>query len=112
MTGTSCMARSYELMQTRPVARKTTFAGKAPRRIVAVAAFDGVVLGDLATPCEGFGLARDRFGRAAYEVRGCSASRKVRSEHVTLDVPWRPASLSPAHTLIVPRISELEAMPG
>src|SRR5258706_6349230 len=112
MTGTSCMARSYELMQTRPVARKTTFAGKAPRRIVAVAAFDGVVLGDLATPCEVFGVARDRFGRAAYEVRVCSASRKVRSEHVTLDVPWRLSSLSRAHTVIVPGIHDLEASAG
>src|SRR5262245_19342490 len=107
--GTSCMARAYELVQNQPVARKTTFAGNAPRRIVAVVAFDGVVLGDLAVPCEVFALARDRSGRPAYEVRVCSTSRKVRSEHVALDVPWRLSSLARAHTVIVPGVHDLDA---
>jgi transcriptional regulator GlxA family with amidase domain len=91
------------------VARKTSFAGIAPRRIVAVVAFDGVVLGDLATPCEVFALARDRSNRLVYEVRVCSASPKVRSQHVTLDVPWRLSSLAHAHTIIVPGLHDLDA---
>jgi transcriptional regulator GlxA family with amidase domain len=106
------MDRSYEVVQNGPVARKTTFAGKAPRRIVAVIAFDGVVLGDLATPCEVFALARDRAGRPAYEVRVCSALRNVRSEHVALDVPWRLSSLARAHTIVVPGVHDLGLRAG
>jgi transcriptional regulator GlxA family with amidase domain len=76
-----------------------------PRRlIVAVVAFDGVVLGDLAVPCEVFGRAGDR-----YDVRVCSAARRVRSEHVALDVPWRLSTLARAHTVIVPGVHDLDA---
>jgi transcriptional regulator GlxA family with amidase domain len=87
-------------------------AGNTPRKIVAVVAFDGVVLGDLATPCEVLGLARDRAGRPAYDVRVCSAARKVRSQHVSLDVPWRLSSLARAHTIIVPGVHDLDARVG
>jgi hypothetical protein len=51
------------------VAKTTTFAGFEPQRrasrqrhLVAVMAFDGVVLGDLATPCEVFRAVRDSRG--------------------------------------------------
>ena len=38
--------------------------GAGPHRhLVAVVAFDGVVLGDVSTPCEIFGRARRRDGR-------------------------------------------------
>ncbi len=99
------------------MAQKTLFAGFRPRRsrsgarrrhLVAVVAFDGVVLGDLATPCEIFGLVRDADGRAPYEVRICSLAPHVRSEHVTLKVPWRLSSLTRADTVIVPGIDSLE----
>jgi transcriptional regulator GlxA family with amidase domain len=103
------MARSWAIAQTEPVARKTTFAGIAPRRIVAVVAFDGVVLADLATPCEVFALARDRAGRPAYDVRVCSATRKVRSAHVALEAPWRLAALARAHTIVVPGVADVGA---
>lgn len=106
------MARPYEIVQNGPVARKTTFAGKAPHRLVAVIAFDGVVLGDLATPCDVFGLVRDRAGRPAYEVRVCSAVRSVRSQHVALDVPWRLSSLARAHTIVVPGVHDLDLRVG
>ena len=75
-------------------------------------AFDGVVLGDLATPCELFALARDRAGRPAYEVRVCSAARSVRTEHVVLDVPWRLSSLARAHTIVVPGVHDLDLRVG
>src|SRR2546428_450811 len=61
------------MWQIRPVAQKTLVAGFAPRRtrlearrrhLVGVVAFDGVVLGDLATPCEVFGRVRGTDGRA------------------------------------------------
>jgi transcriptional regulator GlxA family with amidase domain len=79
----------------------------APHR-VAVVAFDGVVLGDLATPCEVFGRVRGADGRAPYEVRVCSLAPVVRSAHVMLQVPWRLSSVSRADTVIVPGIDELD----
>jgi len=98
------------------VARTTSFVRIAPTRRdgrarlhrVAVVAFDGVVLGDLATPCEIFGRARDAAGRALYEVRVCALVEEVRSEHVTLRAPWRLSSLSHADSVIVPGIDDLE----
>ena len=78
------------------------------RHLVAVVAFDGVVLGDLSTPCEIFGLVRGRDGRALYDVRICSVTPEVKSEHVTLRVPWRLSSLSRADTVIVPGIADLD----
>jgi transcriptional regulator GlxA family with amidase domain len=90
-------------------------AGFAPRRLpptrpprrVAVVAFDGVVLGDLATPCEVFGRVRSSEGHALYEVRSCSVTAEVLSEHVTLKVPWRLSSLSRADTVLVPGIDDI-----
>ena len=76
--------------------------------MVAVVAFDGVVLGDLATPCEVFGRVRNPEGRSAYEVRICSVGREVRSEHVTLKAPWRLSSVRRADTVIVPGIDPLD----
>jgi transcriptional regulator GlxA family with amidase domain len=67
---------------------------------VAVLAFDGVVLGDLATPLEILGRC------PGYSVRVCSAKPRVRSEFVTLSVPWRLSALSRAHTIIVPGAEE------
>ena len=59
-----------------PVAKKTIFErlepdrdARARRHMVAVVAFDGVVLGDLATPCEVFGRVRNPARRSTDEVR-------------------------------------------
>ena len=93
----------------RRVAKKTTFAGFKPKRhVVAVLAFDGVVLSDIATPCDIFGNVRDSKGECRYEVRICGSRRKIRSAHVSLDVPWRLASLQRAGTVIVPGIDEID----
>jgi transcriptional regulator GlxA family with amidase domain len=95
------------------VAKKTIIAGftppKNPRRphVVAVVAFDGVVLGDLSTACEVFGLAKWKDGRAAYDVRVCSESAHVQSMHVGLRVPWRLSLLAHADTVIVPGIKDV-----
>src|ERR1043165_9421567 len=93
----SSIGQSYKLCQNPPVAKKTMIAGFTPsrrratgrrRHMVAVVAFDGVVLGDLSTACEVFGLAKRPDGRTAYEVRVCSESPRVASTHVALHVPW------------------------
>jgi transcriptional regulator GlxA family with amidase domain len=75
--------------------------------MVTVVAFDGVVLGDLSTACEVFGLARRKDGRTAYEVRVCSESANVESLHVALRVPWRLSSLAQADTVMVPGVNDL-----
>jgi transcriptional regulator GlxA family with amidase domain len=96
-------------------------AGFTPRRrstqrhphVVGVVAFDGVVLGDLSTACEVFGLAKRRDGRPAYEVRVCSELSNVESMHVALRVPWRLSSLARAATVIVPGVNDLNRpLPG
>jgi len=73
-----------------------------------VVAFDGVVLGDLATPCEVFGRALGPAGQPLYEVRICSAAPVVSSAHVALAVPWRLASLRRADTVIVPGVDRVD----
>lgn len=98
------------------MAEKTISAGFKPkhtgrllqRHVVAVVAFDGVVLGDLSTPCEVFGRVRGGDGRGLYEVRICSLTAEVQSEHVALRVPWRLASLNRADTVIVPGVDNLD----
>jgi transcriptional regulator GlxA family with amidase domain len=97
------------------VAETTLFERFAPRRRkahqahqVAVLAFDGVVLADLATPCELFGRVKDARGRAGYEVRVCSGAAEVRSQHVALKVPWRLAVARRAETLVVPGIDDVD----
>jgi transcriptional regulator GlxA family with amidase domain len=75
--------------------------------VVAVVAFDGVVLGDLATPCEVFGRARDAKGTALYDVRVCSRGRTVTSAHVSLTIPSRLRELALADTIIVPGLDDL-----
>jgi transcriptional regulator GlxA family with amidase domain len=108
------MAPSYKTWQNSPVAEKTISAGFTPRlakgrraHVVAVVAFDGVVLGDLSTACEVFGLAKTKDGRAAYDVRVCSESADVESTHVALRVPCRLSSLAQADTVIVPGINDV-----
>jgi transcriptional regulator GlxA family with amidase domain len=78
------------------------------RHVVAVIAFDGVVLGDLASPCEIFGLVRGRDGLPVYDVRICSLTEDVKSQNVTLRVPWRLSILSRADTVIIPGIMDLD----
>ena len=75
---------------------------------MAVIAFDGVVLADLSTACELFGLARAADGTAAYEVRVCALTSVVVSTYANLVVPWRLASLRAAHTVLVPGVERLD----
>jgi transcriptional regulator GlxA family with amidase domain len=96
-----------------PVARMTNIAGFEPKLVsrpkhrVAVLAYDGVVLGDLATPLEILGRVRDAQGRACYGIRVCGVAEDVESEHLRLRVPWRLSSMARAETVIVPGIDQL-----
>jgi hypothetical protein len=87
----------------------TIFAGFKPNSLklakhrVAVLAYDGVVLGDLATPLEIFGRVRDAEGKPCYDVRVCGAAQEVQSEHVNLKVPWGLSSVARAGTVPLER---------
>jgi transcriptional regulator GlxA family with amidase domain len=109
------MSRWYGFGHNRQVAGKTSFERFTPNRrghrrrhLVAVLAFDGVVLGDLATPCEVLARARTTAGAPAYELRVCSARPKVVADHVTLHVPWTLSSVARADTIIVPGVDDLD----
>jgi transcriptional regulator GlxA family with amidase domain len=91
------------------------FTGIAPRggrrlrrHLVAVVAFDGVVLGDLAAPCEVFGRVRDHAGHPAYDVRVCGLRPKAASAHVNLTVRWPLTMLRQADTIVIPGIDDLD----
>jgi putative intracellular protease/amidase len=83
-------------------------SGYGGRHLVAVVAFDGVVLGDLSIPCEVFGLAQSEDGFPLYEVRVCSLIPEVKAAHINLKAPWRLSSVSRADTVIVPGIAALD----
>jgi transcriptional regulator GlxA family with amidase domain len=73
-----------------------------------VLAYDGVVLGDLATPLEIFGRVRDPEGRPCYDVRVCAPGEEVASEHLRLRVPGRLSWVARADTIIIPGVDDLE----
>ena len=98
------------------MAEKSIFEGITPRpgrprrrpRLVAVVAFDGVVLGDLAAPCEVFGRVRDHDGHRVYDVRVCGLRPTAASAHVNLTVRWPLTMLRKADTIVVPGLDDLE----
>jgi transcriptional regulator GlxA family with amidase domain len=75
---------------------------------VAVLAFDGVVLSDLATPCDVFGRVRNPQGRCQYDVRVCGLRKRITSEHLSLELRWTLATLQRAETIIVPGIDPID----
>jgi transcriptional regulator GlxA family with amidase domain len=75
--------------------------------VVAIAAFDGVVAFDLATPIEVFGRLRLPGGRAPYRVRVCGAATAIDAGPFTLRARHDLAALARADTVIVPGIADL-----
>ena len=75
-----------------------------------VLAFDDMVLSDLAIPCDVFGRVRVPDGQPLYDVRVCGVRREIRSEHLSLEVPWRISRLQRASTIIVPSISPVDRL--
>jgi transcriptional regulator GlxA family with amidase domain len=76
--------------------------------VVAVIAFDGVVLGDLSTPCEVFGLVQNPQGRRLYGITVCGASRVVKSAHVSLQISHGLSAIERADTVMVPGMVDLD----
>lgn len=75
---------------------------------MAVLAFDGVVLSDLATPCDVFGRVRDSKDQTPYDVRVCGLRRRVACEPVGLQLHWPLTTLRRADTIVVPGIYPLD----
>lgn len=96
------------------MAKKTTFDGNSPRprrrrpHVVAIIAFDGVVLGDVAAPCEIFGRACDGDGTRLYDVRVCGSRPNAESAHVRLGIRWPLTTIRRADTVMVPGIDDLQ----
>src|SRR3978361_1531446 len=95
-----------------PVAKKTSFAGikpqlrkRRPLHLVAVLAFDGVVLTDFAIPCDVFGITRLADGQSPYDVRVCGVRPTAASAFVNLTVGAPLTLLRKAGTIVIPGMS-------
>lgn len=102
------MAKNTPTAGIKP--RLRTVAAARPHR-VCILAFDDLVLGDLSTPLELFGRARDRHGELAYDVRVCSDRPVVATPALKLQVRHRLSALRSADTVIVPGLEHLGSMP-
>src|SRR5262245_61779589 len=101
------------IAENRPVARRTIIAGfrpSAPKR-VAIVAFDGVVLSDLAGPLDLLSRVRDHEGRLRYEVHVCSATADVETRHLRLRVDRRLGWAERADLVIVPGADRADREP-
>jgi transcriptional regulator GlxA family with amidase domain len=74
--------------------------------MVAVLAFDDVVLTDFAIPCEVFGIARLPDGHPAYDVRVCGVGPTARSACVNLTIGSPLTLLRKAETIVIPGIND------
>src|SRR5262245_44831625 len=116
MAGGPFAGESWESMHSFRVAQMTSTAGIAPARrhrmttphAVAVLAFDGVVLADLAGPSEILRRARGGNGRNLYSVTICSDTAVVATEGLELLVPRRLTYLAAAGTILIPGIDDLD----
>lgn len=75
---------------------------------MAIVAFDGVVLADLAGPAEVFQRAVDREGRPLYRVRVCAERARARTNLGDLAVAHGLRALARADTVIVPGAADLD----
>src|SRR5882724_6600145 len=91
----------------------TKYAGIMPTQeatphIVAIVVFNGVVLGDFATPGELFARVQLEGGSHPYVVKICGVTKTVTTGHCTIVAPYTLAGLRNADTIIVPGITDLD----
>jgi transcriptional regulator GlxA family with amidase domain len=97
------------------VTHSRAIAGISPRskatqrHLVAVVAFDGVVLTDFAIPCDVFGGARLPDGRAPYQVQVCTVEPTVTSTGVQLTGAAPLTLLRRADTIVIPGFNDIDA---
>lgn len=73
---------------------------------VAVLAFDGLVAGDLAIPCEIFQLAETPDGRFPYQVAVCAGKPRVKTHAYDLQIRTRLDAARMAHTVVIPGLAD------
>ena len=74
--------------------------------IVGIAAYDGVIPFDLATPCEVFGRVRVRDDCAPYQVRVCGVTRTVDAGSFVMRTRWGMRALAHSDTVFVPGMAD------
>ncbi|XXE51915.1 helix-turn-helix domain-containing protein [Pseudomonas sp. R3-56] len=72
---------------------------------VAILAYDGVVPGDITTPCELFSRVELHNGRLPYQVKVCATSPFVTTHSLGLHTPWSLDEVLRADTVIVPGLA-------
>lgn len=75
---------------------------------LAVLAFPGVVLFDLATPCEVFGRASGPDGKPGYSVRIIGTEPLLKTQGISLLCEYSLEELAWAQTILIPGIQDLD----
>ena len=76
---------------------------------ITILAPHGVILTDLAIPCDLFSRVRVQGIAAPYSVRVCGESPSVMSDHLDLHTRWRLADVAGTDTLVIPGIADIDA---
>ena len=98
------------MIQSVPAAQMTTSDGFMPNRphVIAVAVFDGIVLGDVAPSCELLSAVRLDDGKPGYAVKICGPGRDVATRHCRLRPPHSWRALHSADTILLPGVDHID----
>jgi transcriptional regulator GlxA family with amidase domain len=104
------LAVSRTMIQSVQAAQMTTSNGFMPNRphIIAVAIFDGIVLGDVAPPCELLAAVRLGDGKPGYTVKICGPGPDVATRHCRLRPPYSWRALHSADTILLPGVDNID----
>jgi transcriptional regulator GlxA family with amidase domain len=98
------------IIQSVQAAQMTTNDGFMPNRphVIAVAVFDGIVLGDVAPSCELLAAVRLGDGRPGYVVKICGPGPDVATRHCRLRPPYSWRALHSADTILLPGVDDID----
>jgi transcriptional regulator GlxA family with amidase domain len=104
------LAISRTMIQLVQAAQMTTCDGFMPNRphVIAVAVFDGIVLGDVAPACELLAAVRLGDGKPGYAVKICGPDRDVATRHCHLRPPYSWRALHSADTILLPGVDSID----
>jgi transcriptional regulator GlxA family with amidase domain len=97
-------------IQSVQAAQMTIIDGFMPNRphVIAVAVFDGIVLGDVAPSCELLAAVRLGDGSPGYAVKICGAGPDVATRHCRLRPPYSWRALHSADTILLPGVDNID----
>jgi transcriptional regulator GlxA family with amidase domain len=104
------LAVSRTMIQSVQAAQMTTSNGFMPNRphVIAVAVFDGIVLGDAVPPCELLAAVRLGDGKPGYTVKICGPGSDVATRHCRLRPPYSWRALHTADTILLPGVDNID----